>query len=219
MKTGNKRAVLFLYEGDTEKEFYDKIFKMHLPKTFKAGIVKSNLKGCGSNVNNKVRGKIKRFLFETTKKGYDKINVIIAHDREGTRDECQSSLNISLLNKEFIKNKSRIVSINEILATQDLESWLFLDLEGIYVNLRVPTAEKNMNKFSNVEATNNRVLSQLFRRYNKHYQKGERVENFLNGLDLNKIYNTSHDLKEGIEFIKKICRVQSKRRKQHEKRI
>ena len=210
---GNKRAILFLYEGDTEKEFYEKIFDKHLPRALKAGFTKSNLQGCGSNINNKVSGKIKRFLHEGSKKSFNKIYVIVAHDREGRRDECQSSLNIPLLNREYIKKKSRIVSIKEILATQDIESWLFNDIEGIYIFLRVPVPERNMDSFSNIEATNNRILSQLFSRYQKHYQKGKRVDNFINSLDLNKIYNATSDLQVGVAFIKDICRVQKIQRK------
>jgi len=97
-------------------------------------------------------------------------------------------LDIKHLRKRYIYKGSRISSINEIVATQDLESWFFYDLEGIYSYLQVPKAKRNLSAYNNIEATNNRILSELFHRFDKHYQKGKRVEGFLKKLDFKKIY-------------------------------
>ena len=132
------------------------------------------------------------------------IHVFVAYDREGTR-ETESQLDINILKKEFMGKESRVSSINEIVATQDLESWFFYDLEGIYKHLRVPKAQRNLTAYNNVEATNNRTLSDLFHRFNKHYQKGKRVHGFISQLDLDKIYDNAIELKSSIKIIKKLC--------------
>jgi hypothetical protein len=197
----NPNSILFLYEGETEKEFYEKIFDIYLPKR-KIKIIKSNLYGV-HNINKKVRNKILRFLDD--KKDQDQIHVLVAYDREGTRN-VPSNLNPDILKKKFVSHKnSRIASINEVIATQDLESWLFNDIEGIYNFLRIPKTERKVNRFNNIEATNNRTLSKLFHRYNKHYQKGRRIEGFLNHLNIEKIYNCTPQLKKMMKLITSLC--------------
>ena len=56
----NQNSVLFLYEGETEREFYYKLFEANLDAR-KIRIAKSNLHGIW-NLNKKVKNKIKSFL-------------------------------------------------------------------------------------------------------------------------------------------------------------
>jgi hypothetical protein len=80
-----------------------------------------------------VKNKINNFLTQSDDKN---ITVIVVHDREGTRD-MESPFNADLL-KETFKAKKGIADVYEIVATQDIESWFFHDIEGIYEFLRVP---------------------------------------------------------------------------------
>ena len=198
----NPNSVLFLYEGDTEAEFYKHIFNNYVPPR-KIRRNYSNLKGV-SSLNDKVGSKIESYLLNDSFNDRNNIHVFIAYDREGSR-ETETPLDIETLRKKYIYPDSRVSSINEIVATQDLESWFFHDLEGIYKFLRVPRSKRNMNAYNNIEATNNRVLSCLFHRYNKHYQKGKRVEGFLQQLDIDKIYNNVQELKDAVELINELC--------------
>jgi hypothetical protein len=198
-KTQNKNSLLFLYEGETEGEFYKLIFDKYIPsREIRRNY--GNLKGVYS-LNEKVTSKIESYLTNPAFQSCNQIYVFVAYDREGTR-EVESQLDLVGLNKRY--KVSRIVEIKEIVATQDLESWFFHDLEGIYKHLKVPNSQRNLNAYPNVEATNNRILSGLFHRYHKHYQKGKRVNGFLNTLDIGKIYDNVVELKEAIEFIKKL---------------
>ena len=199
MPDKNSESVLFLYEGATEIEFYSKIFKKYLPRR-KIMIDHSNLGGV-HNLNQKVKRKILRYLAK--KKEANSIHVIIAHDREGRRYK-KSALNLELLlSDEEIMITGRVTNIREIIATQDIESWFFKDIEGIYRFLKVPKSKRS-NKYKNSEAWNNRDLSKLFHRFNRHYQKGSRVEGFVSKLDLEKIYNKTPELTEIIAYIKNL---------------
>jgi len=108
------------------------------------------------------------------------------------------------LGNRFIREPTQIKSINEIIATQNLESWFFYDIEGIYNFLRVPRNERNPHKYYNVESTNYRTLSYLFRKYNKIYLKGRSVGVFLKRINIQKIYNSCEDLRVGIERMIKL---------------
>lgn len=197
----NNNSILFLYEGETEKEFYKAIFEKYIaPRSIRINY--GNLRGV-YDLNNKVESKIKAYLDNKDPKDYKNINVFIAYDREGDRN-TDTLLNTDELEKNFIFDGSRVKSINEIVATQDLESWLFNDLDGIYTFLKVPKSKRNLKAYPNCEMVTNRTLSTLFHKYKKHYQKGKRVANFINSLDLEKIYNSVPDLKNGIEKMKKL---------------
>jgi hypothetical protein len=197
----NPNSILFLFEGETEGEFYKFFFNQFSPRSIR--ISKANLKGVYS-LNNKVRSKITSYLLNEKLLDCNQIHVFVAFDREGARS-TSSTLDLDALTKEFINIKNaRVQSINEILATQDLESWFFYDLDGIYKFLKVPKSKRNYKAYPNTEATNNRVLSALFHRHNRHYQKGKRVEDFLNSINLEFIFNTVEELKEAKKSIEKL---------------
>ena len=199
----NPNSILLIYEGYTEEEFYYKIFSLQLPKR-KIRVSYYNLKGIYS-INLKVRAKLKDFLSDKSKLDQQNIHVLIAHDREGSR-ETESPLNLELIRDEFSKTKkSRIKSIEEIIATQDLESWFFHDINGIYNFLDVPLNLRNPHKYIETERFNNYNLSSLFLKFGKVYSKrGKSVEGFLDSLDLNLIFDKTPDLK--LPF-KKLCKL------------
>jgi hypothetical protein len=198
----NENSLLFLYEGETEGEFYKRVFDLYIPpKKIKRNY--GNLKGI-YNLNDKVKSKIESYLVNGAFESLSSIHVFVAYDREGPRDKM-SLLDLKSLRDEFIREGSRISSVNEIVATQDLESWFFHDLENIYKHLRAPKNKRNMSLYNNVEATNNRVLSSLFHKFDKHYQKGRRVNGFIDKLDIEKIVKNVHELKESLSIISKLC--------------
>jgi hypothetical protein len=114
-------------------------------------------------------------------------------------------INIELLRNDFA-DEPRIKSINEIIATQDLESWLFLDIEGIYSFLKTQKSKRAPHKYKSHQSFNNRDLSALFKQNEQHYQKGKRVMGFISKLDLEKIYMTCNELRDGIELLISKCK-------------
>ncbi|WP_025668142.1 DUF4276 family protein [Aquimarina megaterium] len=201
--TKNQNSILFLYEGETEKEFYNLFLNKYIERR-KIRTNFGNLNGV-YDINNKVESKIKSYLANSKFSDCNQIHVFVAYDREGDRN-TDTLLNIKELNKNFSvgDKKSRIISINEIVATQDLESWLFYDLKNIYSFLRVPNSQRNLKAYPNCEAVNNKTLSTLFHRFGKHYQKGKRVRNFIESLDLEIIYNNVQELQNAVTIMRSL---------------
>lgn len=194
----NPNSILFLYEGETEDDFYKKIFKKFIPeRSIRHNF--GNLKGV-YNVTEKVRNKIKAYLDNKSFTECNDIYVFVAIDREGERS-TPHLLRLEELEKEFIYEGSRVKKIHPLIATQDLESWFFHDLAGIYKHLQVPVKQRKMNAYPNKDKVNNRVLSELFHRHKKHYQKGRRVAGFVDALDLELIYENVSELKTAIATI------------------
>ena len=94
-----------------------------------------------------------------------------------------------------------VLSIDLITATQQIESWFFYDIEGIYVYLKVPKSHRRLNAFRPPEKFDYRDLQRLFERYGKTYMKGKRAESFINKLDIKKIVCNCKELREGIQLI------------------
>lgn len=182
----NPKSILFLYEGETEEDFYKKLIGLKLPER-RIRRNYGNLHGV-YNITEKVQTKINAYLANPDYNDRQQIHVFVAFDREGERHE-PSLLRLEELRREFIFDGSRVKGIHELIATQDLEAWFFHDLAGIYAYLRVPTGQRNMAAYPNPDRLNNRELSQLFRRYKKLYQKGKRAAGFIDALDLELIFN------------------------------
>ncbi|MFH0759843.1 MAG: DUF4276 family protein [Bacteroidota bacterium] len=186
---------MLLFEGDTEGEFYRRIIAEKVPER-KIRIAFDNLKGISTNINNKVIAKITKHIANNPLE--NQVHVFLGIDREGGR-ECESPMDIEYIQAKLGQDLSRIYSINEIIATQDIESWFFIDIDNIFRFLRVPKSKRNPSRYTNHEGLNNRDLSKLFRQHKKVYSKGNKVEGLLDSLDLNKIYNGSQDLTDGIQ--------------------
>jgi len=191
----NPNSILLLYEGDTEEEFYKRIVDNTVPKR-RIRISYDNLKGITTNINRKILHKIYKHLQNNINE--HRIFVFVAIDREGDKS-CESPLDINEIINTISVDTNRIQEVFEIIATQDIESWFFIDIDGIYKYLKVPKNKRNPRKYSNYESYNNRDLSNLFRRYKRIYSKGHSDTGLLGSLDLKKIYNNCPELQEGIE--------------------
>ena len=191
--------ILFLYEGDTEWEFYRLILKAKIPKG--TAIHKVNLHGHLRRHNRGVANILTDYLHKHPDE--ESIHVFIAYDREGPAG-TELSINIELLRRDFVQEG--ITSIDEIVATQDLESWLFLDIDSIYSFLRTKKSLRAAHKYKNHQSFNNKDLAALFYQHGKEYQKGVNAAEFIAQLDLEKIYKACHELREGIELLLSKCK-------------
>jgi len=196
------KCILFIHEGYTEIVFYRRVFEVYLAgRNMK--MYWYNLKGIG-NLNKGTERYIRRFLADKKYTEKAEIHVFVAYDREGKREDTDPELNIEQLRKDHTqKKKSRIKTIEQIVATQDLESWFFHDIDGIYDYLNVPEKYRTF-KVHDVENLNNRDLAALFRKHGKVYrkrsqQKDDTLEKFIASLNIELIYGQSDDLRTGIE--------------------
>lgn len=189
-----REVALIFVEGDTEEEFYTKLAKLYL-----SGISKTiiNLHGI-YNVHRKILGKTEAFLHRHSDK-YVRIYSCI--DRE-SRDHNPplDIVDLRLTLKEQ-RDFNRVLSADAIIATQMIESWFFYDIEGIYKFLKVPRGLKNLTKYKPPEKFTHLDLSKLFARFGKTYIKGRKCANFINQLDLRKIYENCSELSVGLNLI------------------
>lgn len=189
------QVALIFVEGDTEVEFFKKLFLKYLGRLPRKT---HNLRG-NFNIYNKILDKTLNFI---ANRGPVQVRIYCFIDRE-SRDH-NPPLSISILRsriKEIPGLKEVVLSADLILATQMIESWFFYDIDGIHKFLRTPRHERNSKKYRPAEKFSADHLSQLFARYGKVYIKGKRCRNFVDHLNLEKIFNACDELNEGINLI------------------
>jgi len=194
LKKPHKEVALIFVEGDTEKEFYTKLAESYLHGISKAII---NLHGI-YNVHRNVLGKTEAFLHQHSDVT---VRIYCCIDRE-SRD-YNPPLDIDDLRSTLKEQRdfSRVLSADAIIATQMIESWFFYDIEGVYKFLKVPRNLRSSTKFTPPEKFTHLDLSKLFARFGKTYIKGRKCANFINNLDLGKIYGSCNELTIGLNLM------------------
>jgi len=186
----------FLYEGDTEEEFYKSVINKYVSREIKRSF--KNLDG-GSGINKEVAKYVSWFLSEHQN---SKVNVYVFIDREGPRSKIPEFNSEAILNA-LIKyyDKNTIGRIEKIEAIQMIESWFLYDLESICTYIGLPISKSLKSKYCTPEKFNNKDLSELFSkgRKGRRYRKGDK--NFLKCLDIDIIYSKCNELMEGITTI------------------
>jgi len=185
---------LLLAEGGTDEIFYKRI-KSDLLDDCRCTV--ENLQGL-YNINVKVIDRVVDYLRQHKD---EKIRVYCCLDRE-SRYGTPPGFDLKRI-KRYIKdeNTKSVLGVNVIKATQQIESWFFYDIEGIYRFLKVPRTQRNPTAFKPPERFGYKNLQRLFERYNKTYTKGKSAKNFINHLNIEKIVSNCKELNEGIALI------------------
>jgi len=190
-----KRPVsLLLAEGSTDEIFYKKVKISHL-------------RGCRATVRElhglrNINAKVIDQIVGYSQAHKDEVfRVYCCLDRESRYGEVPG-FDIKKIEK-YIKdgNLTNVLSIDLITATQQIESWFFYDIKGIYTYLTVPKSQRRINAFRPTARFGYRDLQRLFERYGKTYTKGKRAESFIYKLDIEKIVSNCTELREGIQLI------------------
>ncbi len=198
-KVGQQQVIkkpisLLLVEGKTDEIFYNRV------KSEPLRDCRSTIQDVGGlyNINAKVIDRIYMYLQQHTD---EIIRIYCCFDRESRYGQVPG-FDIIIIKKHFKDQRQRrILSIDLITATKQIESWLFYDLDTIYKFLRVPNSQRRPRAYQPPEKFGYRDLQQLFERYGKTYSKGKGAEYFINSLNINKIGSTCEELREGIELI------------------
>lgn len=185
---------LLLTEGCTDQIFYVSIKVSHLVN---CRVTVRDLHGL-RNVNVKVIDQI----FDYVQHHRDEtVRVYCCLDRESRYGNIPGFDIERILKCVKDENVTSVLSIDLITATQQIESWFFYDIEGIFKYLKVPKSQRNVRAFGTPEKFSYKDLQRLFERYSKTYAKGKRAENFINSLDNDKIVRCCKELREGIQLI------------------
>jgi hypothetical protein len=186
---------LIFVEGDTEIEFYRRVFDKYLPGYPKRVF---NLEG-NINIYNKVLDKTCVFIDAHRQ---HKVRVYCLIDRE--HKEHKPPLDVPVLINKFRLEplaRPRILDVGAVVATQMIESWFFHDIEAIFEFLKVPVAKRHPENFRIVQNLTHVDLSNLFHQNGKAYYKGKRCANFVNRLDIDKIFRACKELRDGINLL------------------
>jgi hypothetical protein len=186
---------LLLVEGETEEVFYQRV-KDEFLKGYRCKVI---CIGGLYNVNRKIVNKV--FRYQQCHSD-ELIRVYCCLDKE-SRYGMTPDFDIAIIKKRLLEIRiKRVLSVKKIIATQDIESWFFHDLDGIYRYLKVKRSDRNPQKYNPPERYNNEHLKKLFSKHGKEYRKGKRAGNFISKLNLKRIISNCNELKNGIELIK-----------------
>ena len=189
---------LVFVEGDTEILFYKRIREKYFENA-RCKII--NLEGNWSIIQ-KVLDKTTAHL-----NAHPETEFIVCICIDKDSRSSKAPIDMQLIEEE-LKNYPNIKSenIRLFLAVQDIESWFFHDIEGIYSFLKFPTSRLKIRKFSTVEKLNHQDLSKLFKEAKTDYRKGYASENFINNINLEIIRKKSKVLDDFCAVMEKTYR-------------
>ena len=198
-KGHNKTPIsLLLVEGETDEMFYYRIKESCLAaKKYRVTI--RNLKGL-FNINKKVINKVDEYCEKHTD---ELVRIYCCLDRE-SREGNTPGFKLKTIVKEICeRNIESVLSIDAIIATQQIESWFFWDMVTIYKYLKVKHSQRKKNAYRPPEKYTYHDMIKLFRNHGKVYNKGKkRCGYFIRKLNLNIIIRDCRELRNGIEMIK-----------------
>ncbi|MFH1653032.1 MAG: DUF4276 family protein [Pseudomonadota bacterium] len=188
-----KKHALIMVEGDTEILFYRRSKEVFFNSKASKII---NLKG-NWNINKKILNRTEAFARDHKDTLF---SIVICIDKE-------SRFGLAPIDMQYIKEELSCydnINKDEILlfeAVQDIESWFFHDIDGIYEFLRISKAKRKPEKYIPVEKLNNRDLSRLYKQADKDYRKGDASKHFVDSLNLKKIRSKAVTFDEFCNFM------------------
>ncbi len=186
---------LLLAEGETDELFWQRVKNSSLNS---CRITTKDLKG-NFNINEKVVDKAVEYCGKHTD---ELVKVYCCIDRESRNDKPPGFELKTIVREILERNIKSVLSVDKIIATQQIESWFFWDMETIYKCLKVPRSQRKKNAYRPPERYTYHDMIKLFRSYRKPYNKGKRCGYFIQQLNLNMIIRNCRELREGIEKIK-----------------
>lgn len=178
-----KKCVVIYVEGETDEEFYNKV-KEHIrnkipSKRFDVDALKVEcVKGIG-NFSTKLLNKFKKEIL-IKYKDY-RISVFLCYDHDVFEYSVNPPVDRDKLEKNLLEAGAN--EVKHIVAYRSIEDYLMIDTEGILKFLRLKDNTKINGKNGLEKITN------LFKKANRTYIKGTKVEGLVDSLDIEKICN------------------------------
>ena len=188
---------LLLVEGETDELFYYRIKKSYLASK-KYRVTIRNLKGL-FNINKKVINKVEEYCEKHTD---ELVRIYCCLDRESREGKTPGFEQKTIVREIYKRNIESVLSIDAIIATQQIESWFFWDMETIYKCLKVKHSQRKKNAYRPPDRYTYHDMIKLFRNHGKVYNKGKRCGYFIQQLNLDIIIRNCSELRKGIEKIK-----------------
>ena len=179
----NKTLVCFYTEGATDLAFYNKLLE-HLRGESSTGkysadkVEKQNIKGIG-NFQNKLLRKFQNEILPYKKEGYH-ITVFLCYDKDVFDFNKQPPVDRKKLEKDL--RKAGADNVVHIVANRSIEDIFLTDEASIISYLHLKKKD-----LSSISGSGYERLKKLYRRANLVYYKGEKVEGFVEKLDMKRI--------------------------------
>ncbi len=177
-----KKVIIVYTEGETDELFFKKLIALFLPqKAASVKVIVKNLKGIG-RYEQKAPAKLKYEILPY----YPDSSIIVfcTYDLDVFSVPYQQKPPVDWKKVEkglfnFGANK-----VYHIKADKMIEDWFLADKEGLckFLKIKVPRKLSGNNAYQKIKY--------LFRKGNKLYQKGYNINNFMEFLDVEKIYIT-----------------------------
>lgn len=179
-----KKYVVLYVEGETDAEFYKslkEIIKKKIPgRKFKVdGLDVVCIKGI-AKFSTKLLSKFKTEVME--KHFGEEIIVFLCYDSDVFKYGVHPPVNREKLEKDLYDAGAS--KVNHLIAKDNIEDWFMIDEQGVLKFLR-------LNKKTKINGSNGlEKIEYLFKKVNRVYQKGSKVEGFVNALNMDKICST-----------------------------
>lgn len=179
------KILIIFTEGDTDYIFFKNVVDFIIEKNGrpKSKIIHINVKGVGK-FSTKVPAKYKNYIKHRYPKS--KHNIFLAYDLDVF--ELKQKPPVDWNSVEVKLKNLGANSITHLQADRMIEDWFIYDVEGICNNLKLKIPNKIKGK------TGLQKIQYLFKRANRIYQKGYNSNNFINSLDIGKIFPNINEL-------------------------
>ena len=180
----NKKLVCFYTEGETDEVFYDNLLKyfrtLTATKRFSVAYVKKqNIKGIGK-LEGKLIRKFKSEILPYKKNENCELIIFLCYDKDVFDFNRQPPIDRKKLEKSLISEGAD--KVIHIVADKSIEDIFLTDEETIIKVLKLKRKD-----FGNISGNGYERLKKLYKEANRIYYKGEKVEDFVEKLDMQKI--------------------------------
>ena len=184
----NNIITCFYTEGATDEVFYDKLRqylrKYSASKKFQvSNVEKSNIQGIG-NFQSKLLRKFKAEILPLKKEKTDKIVVFLCYDKDVFELVSKTPpVDRKKLEKDLLEaGANRVI---HIVANKSIEDVFLTDINSILSFLKL-----KKSVISSLSGNGYEKLKTLYKKAHKIYQKGEKVEGFVDNLNMGLICST-----------------------------
>ena len=175
MSSPKSKVIILFVEGYTEIDFYKALIAdiraLHGAK-FCCNLEYKNMKGVGNYKNDALRK-----LCDVKKKYPESdIHAFLCYDIDAFRFSRKPPVDMKELKKQLLANGAKKVDFIE--ANTSIEDWFLYDFDGVkrYLGLSKKTPKGS--------GTGQEVMKKLFKKVNRVYVKGEKLDGFIAKLNI-----------------------------------
>ena len=175
MSKPKSKVIILFVEGYTEVDFYKALIadiRTLRGEEFCCNIEYKNMKGVGNYKNDALR------RLEDVKRKYPESDVyaFLCYDTDAFLFSKKPPVDMKEVRKQLLANGAKKVDL--IGAEKSIEDWFLYDFDGVKKYLRLSERTRKEN------GTGQEVIKKLFKKANKVYVKGDKLDGFIEKLNI-----------------------------------